>query len=404
MRDYSIWAERALLGAVLLDPAGQHAVLDLVGPGDMFRPWHAQVLVAMQRVRGRGVLPDPVQVYQELRKDPDLPASVSADAVPLAGLMEAAPRAAHAPAYAVMVVEGGIRQRLDLAASRMVHASGMGELDAALRQAAQVRSALTACQARWLAMPGHLRSELPASCNQGRGDTEPGGRVEAVREGLARPEGQAAEAAEARALRELAAAPSELAQVRGWLRPGHFAQAGHGELYAVMQDMDAAGHLATCLAESLSSLPMTDRGGAESSSQTILPGPGELGTVGPEPLREIRQGRISRRTPLTSPAPRVSCCSRPTTGCVPWRPSPSQAPGPRWTPRFPLHSMSGPVGSLRSQNARRCDDQPCRCVKYVGLSTGGCRFESLSTDPDAPDEEACPAAMLRVRVRTGELT
>src|SRR5229473_3143301 len=46
-------------------------------------------------------------------------------------------------------------------------------------------------------------------------------------------------------------------------------------------------HLATCLAESLSSLPMTDRGGAESSSQTILPGPGELGTVGPEPLREI---------------------------------------------------------------------------------------------------------------------
>jgi hypothetical protein len=32
---------------------------------------------------------------------------------------------------------------------------------------------------------------------------------------------------------------------------------------------------------------MTDRGGARTSSQTILPGPGELGTVGPEPLREI---------------------------------------------------------------------------------------------------------------------
>src|SRR6266851_1822253 len=241
MRDYSIWAERALLGAVLLDPAGQHAVLDLVGPGDMFRPWHAQVLVAMQRVRGRGVLPDPVQVYQELRKDPDLPASVSADAVPLAGLMEAAPRAAHAPAYAVMVVEGGIRQRLDLAASRLVHASGTGELEAALRQAAQVRGALTACRARWLAMPGHLRSEPPASGNQGRGDAGLGRRVEAVREGLARPEGLAAEAAGARALRELAAAPSQLAQVRDWLQPGHFAQAGHGELYAVMQDMDKAG-------------------------------------------------------------------------------------------------------------------------------------------------------------------
>src|SRR5713226_8948010 len=139
MRDYSIWTERALLGAVLLDPAGQHEVLDLVEPGDMFRPWHAQVLVAMQRVRGRGVLPDPVQVYQELRNDPDLPRSVSGDAVPLAGLMEAAPRAEHAPAYAVMVVEGGLRQRLDLEASRLGQASTTGDLDAALRQVAQVR-------------------------------------------------------------------------------------------------------------------------------------------------------------------------------------------------------------------------------------------------------------------------
>jgi replicative DNA helicase len=241
MRDYSIWAERALLGAVLLDPAGQHQALDLVEPGDMFRPWHAQVLTAMQQVRGRGVLPDPAQVYQELRSDPDLPRSVSADAVPLAGLMEAAPRAAHAPAYAVMVVEGGIRQRLDLPASRLVRASGTGELEAALRQAAQVRSALTACRARWLALPGHLRSELSARCNQVRGDTRLDGRVEAVREGLARPEGPAAEAAGARALRELTAAPSQLAQVRDWLWPGHFAQAGHGELYAVMRDMDAAG-------------------------------------------------------------------------------------------------------------------------------------------------------------------
>jgi replicative DNA helicase len=241
MRDYIIWAERALLGAVLLDPAGQHAVLDLVELGDMFRPWHAQVLAAMQRVCGRGVLPDPAQVYQELRSDPDLPRSVSADAVPLAGLMEAAPRTAHASAYAVMVVEGGIRQRLDLAASRLVHASGTGALEAALRQAAQVRGELTACQARWLALPGHLRSEPPAPGNQVRGETGLGPSVEAVPEGLARPKGAAAEAAGARALRELAAAPSQLAQVRGWLRPGHFAQAGHCELYAVMQDMDAAG-------------------------------------------------------------------------------------------------------------------------------------------------------------------
>ena len=44
-------------------------------------------------------------------------------------------------------------------------------------------------------------------------------------------------------MRDLAADQSQLAAVRGWLRPEHFARAGHGELYAVMQDMAAAGKL-----------------------------------------------------------------------------------------------------------------------------------------------------------------
>jgi hypothetical protein len=241
MRDYSVRVEQALLGAVLLDPAGQHRVLDLVEPGDMFRPWHAQVLAAMQRARGHGVLPGPAQVYRELQGDPDLPASVSGDAVPLANLMEAAPRAGHAREYAVMVIEGGIRQRLDLAAARLVHASGTGEVDAALRQAAQGRHELTACEARWLALPVHLRGEAPASGGQVRDDAGVVRPASAAREAMARPGGPAAEAAGARAVRDLLAAPSQLAQVREWLRPGHFARPAHAGLYAVMQDMDKAG-------------------------------------------------------------------------------------------------------------------------------------------------------------------
>ena len=241
MRDYSVRVEQALLGAVLLDPAGQHRVLDLVEPDDMFRPWHAQVLAAMQRARGRGVLPDPAQVYRELQGDPDLPASVSRDAVPLANLMEAAPRAGHAQAYSVMVVEGGIRRRLDLAASRMVHASGTGELDAVLHQAAQARRELAVCEARWLALPEHLRGEAPASGGQVRDDAGAVRPRAAAREAMARLGGPAAEAAGARAVWDLLAAPSQLAQVREWLRPGHFARPAHAELYAVMQDMDKAG-------------------------------------------------------------------------------------------------------------------------------------------------------------------
>jgi hypothetical protein len=233
----SIGAERALLGAVLLDPAGQHQVLGLVQPDDMRRPWHAQVLAAMQRARGRGALPDPAEVYRELQNDPDLPRGVARDAVLLASLMEAAPQARHAPAYAAMVVEAGIRQRLYLAGSRMVQASETGELEAAWRQIAYARAELDACATRWLALPGHLRRLPPgdtAATAGAEGEQRAGGR-------RARPRGDAAVAAGATALRDLAAAPSQLAGMSRWLRPEHFARPRDGVLYAVMRDMDEAG-------------------------------------------------------------------------------------------------------------------------------------------------------------------
>lgn len=237
MWENAVHAERALLGAVLLDPAGEQRVLDLVEAADMFRPWHAQVLAAMQRARSRGALPGPAEVYRELQDDPDLPRSVARDAVPLAGLMEAAPSSRHAPAYAAMVIEGGIRQRLYLAGSRMVQASGTGEVEAAWQQAARARRELDACTARWLALPAHLRRELPSGKAATAGD-EPGQRASARRAG---PRGDHAVAAGARALRELAAAPSQLADVSRWLRPEHFARPSDGALYAVMRDMNVAG-------------------------------------------------------------------------------------------------------------------------------------------------------------------
>ena len=141
-----VWAEQALLGSILLDPAGEQHVLDLVQCDDMRRPWHGQVVAAMQRLRGRGVLPAPIEVYEELTKDPDLPRTASSDAVPLVNLMEAG-HAPHAPAYAAMVIDGGIRQRLALAGSRMTQAAEDAEgepLEAALRQTEAARRDLDA--------------------------------------------------------------------------------------------------------------------------------------------------------------------------------------------------------------------------------------------------------------------
>ena len=155
-----VGAEQALLGAVLADPPGQQYVLDLVESGDMFRPWHGQVLAAMQRLRDRGQLSYPQNVYQEIQRDPDLPRSVALNAVPLAGLLGKSPRAAHAGTYAAIVVESGIRRRLQLAGSRVVQAAEDGDLEVALGQAARARADLVACGARWTALPKSLRTGL----------------------------------------------------------------------------------------------------------------------------------------------------------------------------------------------------------------------------------------------------
>ncbi len=282
-------AEQALLGAVLADPAGQAHVLDLVQHEDMTRPYHGQVLVAMKRLRERGVAPGPLQVYDEVRQDPDLLRSLSHDGVPIAGLMEAAPRPGHAPAYAAMVMGNGIRQRIALAASRMSQVAQGGDLNAALRMAGQARWELDRCRARWEALPEPLRGEPPVPSRDRRDYTgvargvsgvwdeirllreelhartphEVGERLAAVAQHVAeiatasaerherpaqsraagegRPRGPDAEAAGLQALRDLAADPACLSAVRGWLRPGHFAKPEHGGLYAVMRDMHAAG-------------------------------------------------------------------------------------------------------------------------------------------------------------------
>lgn len=183
-------AEQALLGAVLADPVGQAHVLDLVQHEDMTRPYHGQVLAAMKRLRERGVAPGPLQVHEEVRKDPDLPRSLSHDGVPIAGLMEAA-RPGHAPAYAAMVMGSGIRQRMALAASRMSQVAEGADLNAALRMAGQATWELDRCRARWETLPEPLRGELPVPfrdpCRSGKTTPHSGGSAPKTGPPTARP-------------------------------------------------------------------------------------------------------------------------------------------------------------------------------------------------------------------------
>jgi replicative DNA helicase len=289
VRALRLSAEQALLGAVLSDPAGQVGVLDLVAPEDMSRPWHGQVLAAMQRLRQQHTPPGPQQVRQELLADPDLPSNVALDAIPLVDLLEAAPHPRHTPAYAALVIEGSIRERIWLAGSRMTQAADGDSPGPALHAARQAARDVQECQARWEALPASIRRELPAPACDHEQYTQIARQTRAVREEIARlrenlwaesprdveerlaaiaqhlaetaaasatlreqqaaghaadqarPDSPAAHVASSRALRDLAAAPDQINAVRGWLRPGHFARSEHGDLYAVMRDLQAAG-------------------------------------------------------------------------------------------------------------------------------------------------------------------
>jgi len=237
----AIRAEQALLGAVLLDPAGQQQWLDLVEPADFRRPWHAQVLAAMRRVQSAGRLPGPLEVYPELQNDPDLPKIVARDAVLLADLMDAVPRPAHAPAYAAMVAERGIRLRLELAGSRLAQTASTGDLDDTAHVVWQARREVAACRARWLSLPAALRPEPPAPSSGGGRNPGPAGPDRKAPEPARdqqQPGDPAAVGAGSRALRDLIAGPSRITEVRGWLRPEHFAAPGHGELYSIVRDLD----------------------------------------------------------------------------------------------------------------------------------------------------------------------
>jgi replicative DNA helicase len=275
-----IRAEQALLGSVLADPGGQGWLLDLVNGSDLVRPYHGQVLGAMKRVRGMGAVPGAVAVREEIRTDPDLPRSVSGDGVLVAELMDATPRPEHGPAYAAMVVRTAIRCRMGLAASRMRQAAGDGDAGIALRMARRARAEAERCRARWNALPEPMRREVPlppdlrgraeiagwlnAASDRLLGRDVEGGApgqlaggsarigehivgamdtsaVRRVQQEQGRPSCPEAEAAGARALRDLIAAPSQVLMVREWLRPGDFARTGHGELYAIVIAMAGAG-------------------------------------------------------------------------------------------------------------------------------------------------------------------
>ncbi len=168
-----IAAERALLGAMLLDPGARGEVLGGVRAGDFLRPWHGQVLGAIGRARRAGRPADLTGVCAELRKDPDLPAEIARDGVLVADLIEAAPKAGHAPAYAGVVVENALRQNVWVAGSRIRQIAASGSLPHALDQVTAARRDVAESQERWTGLPEDWRREMAGPPGHRRGLRRP---------------------------------------------------------------------------------------------------------------------------------------------------------------------------------------------------------------------------------------
>ena len=132
-------AERAVLGAILLNPAVAAQLLPLLRPGHFYRPWHGQLLAAAQALHTAGHPVDPVTVHAELRRRGQRGETGRSSGVLIHHLLAAVPVTASGPHYARIVVEHAARRRLVQAGIKLVQlaqnpAGGHGDLDAVMRE------------------------------------------------------------------------------------------------------------------------------------------------------------------------------------------------------------------------------------------------------------------------------
>jgi replicative DNA helicase len=134
-------AEQCVLGAMLLSKDAIADVVEVLKPGDFYRPAHQTVYDAVLDLYGRGEPADPVTIAAELTRDGTL--TKVGGAPYLHTLIASVPTAANAAYYAEIVRERAILRRLVEAGTKIVQlgygaASGMGgEVDDVVDRAQQ---------------------------------------------------------------------------------------------------------------------------------------------------------------------------------------------------------------------------------------------------------------------------
>ncbi|MER7702403.1 DnaB-like helicase N-terminal domain-containing protein [Kitasatospora sp. NPDC097605] len=215
--------EQAVLGAVLLDPAQLHT-LSWLEPTDFYRPAHQALFAAMRTLSA--------QERPTRGADGSVPLSWVTDTVSEAGhrvrglsasyahtLIAACPRPQNAPVYGRMVLEGSIHRTVTEHAVRLEHIARTDaeqhQVDDVLHHADFLAGVLGDLASRWgieprlILPPTSRRIATPSAPQVGPEHTEDERFLLAV----------------------LIDQPAAMAEVYDWLRPGDFADAGHGQIY-----------------------------------------------------------------------------------------------------------------------------------------------------------------------------
>jgi replicative DNA helicase len=130
-----ILAESITLGAMMLSPSVADAITEIVNASDFYRPVHAAIFEAIQRLAARGEPFDGAVVAGELAKTGEIS---RVGGVPyLHTLIEAVPVAANGPHYAHQVADAATRRRVGEAGVKAQMLARSGAEVAEVRELAQ---------------------------------------------------------------------------------------------------------------------------------------------------------------------------------------------------------------------------------------------------------------------------
>jgi replicative DNA helicase len=128
--------EQAVLGAMMLHNKSIPDVLDILEPGDFYRPAHENIFRAIVRLHARHEPADYATVYEALKRDGETLRAVGNDYLPQCG--DAAPGFRNGPEYARIVAKEAVRRRIAAAGALVADlADREGDEDELVEQARQ---------------------------------------------------------------------------------------------------------------------------------------------------------------------------------------------------------------------------------------------------------------------------